>query len=446
MAVDQFCLKWNNFQSSIVTAFGSLQSTEDLADVTLTCEGISIKAHKIILSACSPYFRAVFKENPCPHPIVILKDVLHSDLLAVLNFMYHGEVLIAQDKLVSFLQTAEALQVSGLVATAALQDLPVKLTPNPTKLCSKPAKLCKIAEVSENAQKRVKVTSKPKVIKSQSPVIAKTPENSLALSAKLPESPTIPKGSESSTPSPKQRDSPLLERFETVTVDSIKTELLEESHGDHNFNDKIDMYDLNEKTKLQSSSILEAALEVKDSQPSILERSLTSHTSKSPSLITYALDNVTVIQQSSPEPEHLYVPKKPDHLEGEKRLKHKLPESTQQIPGKAFDFATESPQQKNIRLDEECMKNMEVNIQGLPSDISVLNVKAIQDVQPHHSSQCGNCPHCGKIYSNQSALKYHVRLVHSDLTNMYCCHLCPESFDYREGYKKHMVEVHSIRN
>lgn len=193
--------------------------------------------------------------------------------------MYHGEVLIAQDKLVSFLQTAEALQVSGLVATAALQDLPVKLTPNLTKICPRPTKLCKMTEISENAPKRMKVTPKPKVIKSQSPVMAKTPENSLVLPAKLPESPTIPKASENSTPSPKQRDSPLLEKFETVTIDSIKTELLEESHGDHNFNDKIDIYDLNEKAKLQSSSILEAALEVKESQPSILERSLTSHTS-----------------------------------------------------------------------------------------------------------------------------------------------------------------------
>lgn len=61
MAVDQFCLKWNNFQSSIIHAFESLQTTQDLADVTLTCEGINIKAHKIILSACSPYFRTVFK-------------------------------------------------------------------------------------------------------------------------------------------------------------------------------------------------------------------------------------------------------------------------------------------------------------------------------------------------------------------------------------------------
>lgn len=61
MAADHFCLKWNNFQSSIITAFESLQTTEDLADVTLTCEGLNVKAHKIILSAFSSYFRTVFK-------------------------------------------------------------------------------------------------------------------------------------------------------------------------------------------------------------------------------------------------------------------------------------------------------------------------------------------------------------------------------------------------
>lgn len=61
MEPEQYCLKWNNFQSNLSNAFGSLLGTEDLADVTLTCEGISIKAHKLVLSLCSPYFRNVFK-------------------------------------------------------------------------------------------------------------------------------------------------------------------------------------------------------------------------------------------------------------------------------------------------------------------------------------------------------------------------------------------------
>lgn len=64
---DQFCLRWNNFQSNIVSALDSLKCSEDLVDVTLTCEGKNIKAHKVILSACSPYFRNVFKVNDLEH-------------------------------------------------------------------------------------------------------------------------------------------------------------------------------------------------------------------------------------------------------------------------------------------------------------------------------------------------------------------------------------------
>lgn len=61
-------------------------------------------------------------------------------------------------------------------------------------------------------------------------------------------------------------------------------------------------------------------------------------------------------------------------------------------------------------------------------------------------SQDGLCPHCNKMYSNQSALKYHVRLVHSDMSHMFCCHLCPESFKFREHYKIHMWEAHNVRS
>ncbi|XP_034250774.1 broad-complex core protein isoforms 1/2/3/4/5-like isoform X1 [Thrips palmi] len=125
MAAEQFCLRWNNFQSNIASALGSLKAEQDLVDVTLTCGGRSVKAHKVILSACSPYFRAVFKENPCQHPVVILKDVRYDDVLALLSFMYQGEVFITQDQLSTFLETAELLQVRGLTGAVS----PVKESP-----------------------------------------------------------------------------------------------------------------------------------------------------------------------------------------------------------------------------------------------------------------------------------------------------------------------------
>lgn len=56
-----FCLRWNNYQSSITSAFENLRDDEDFVDVTLACEGRSIKAHRVVLSACSPYFRDLLK-------------------------------------------------------------------------------------------------------------------------------------------------------------------------------------------------------------------------------------------------------------------------------------------------------------------------------------------------------------------------------------------------
>ena len=83
-------------------------------DVTLAFDDNQLQAHKVILSACSPFFRSVLKKNPHQHPLLYLKGVKYEDILSVLNFMYHGEVNVAQEELNSFLAVAEDLQVKGL--------------------------------------------------------------------------------------------------------------------------------------------------------------------------------------------------------------------------------------------------------------------------------------------------------------------------------------------
>jgi len=115
MGSDQrFSLRWNNYQSHLVTAFESLLDEKDFVDVTLGVEGRKLPAHKMLLSACSPYFREVLKGNPCQHPIIILRDIKFDDLFSLLQFMYNGEVNVAQDQLNSFLKSAESLKIRGL--------------------------------------------------------------------------------------------------------------------------------------------------------------------------------------------------------------------------------------------------------------------------------------------------------------------------------------------
>ncbi|XP_067009085.2 protein tramtrack, beta isoform isoform X10 [Anabrus simplex] len=120
--MEQFSLRWNNFHSNLTSGFQSLLAEEDLVDVTLAAGGGVVQAHKIILSICSPYFKQLFKVNPCKHPIVILKDVQHKDLVDILQFMYQGEVNVRQEDLGAFLKTAELLQIKGLTG----QDSPTE--------------------------------------------------------------------------------------------------------------------------------------------------------------------------------------------------------------------------------------------------------------------------------------------------------------------------------
>ncbi|XP_056643830.1 protein tramtrack, beta isoform-like isoform X7 [Diorhabda carinulata] len=114
MASEQFSLCWDNFHKNMSSGMNSLLENEDLVDVTLAVQGKCLKAHKMVLSVCSPYFKELFKSNPCQHPIVFMKDVSYEALSDLLQFMYQGEVQVSQENLSTFIKTAEALQIKGL--------------------------------------------------------------------------------------------------------------------------------------------------------------------------------------------------------------------------------------------------------------------------------------------------------------------------------------------
>merc|ERR1712096_592372 len=106
--------RWNDFESNISRAFRELREDKDFFDVTLACDDEQLQAHKVILSACSPFFRTILRCNKHEHPLLYLKGVKYADLVSVLNFMYHGEVNVAQEELNTFLAVAEDLKVKGL--------------------------------------------------------------------------------------------------------------------------------------------------------------------------------------------------------------------------------------------------------------------------------------------------------------------------------------------
>jgi hypothetical protein len=118
MSGEKFCLKWNEFQTNIASTLREIRDDKEFFDVTLACEDQEqVQAHKVVLAVCSPFFRAVLQRNPHDHPLIYLKGVKFVDLAAVLNFMYMGEVNVAQEELNNFLLVADELKIKGLSQT-----------------------------------------------------------------------------------------------------------------------------------------------------------------------------------------------------------------------------------------------------------------------------------------------------------------------------------------
>ncbi|KAJ8921777.1 hypothetical protein NQ315_008403 [Exocentrus adspersus] len=114
MLPQQYCLRWRYHHSNLQTMFSQLLEREAFCDVTLACEGRTIKAHKIVLSACSTYFEAILSQYEEKDPILIMKDVKYVDIKCLVEFMYKGEINVEHCHLATLLKTAEELRIKGL--------------------------------------------------------------------------------------------------------------------------------------------------------------------------------------------------------------------------------------------------------------------------------------------------------------------------------------------
>ena len=112
---ERLCLQWNDFKENVSSAFGDLREDKDFTDVTLACEdGQQVEAHKVVLIASSPFFLNILKRNKHPHPLIYMKGVKSENLVAMVDFFYHGEANVFQENLDSFLVLAEEFQLKGL--------------------------------------------------------------------------------------------------------------------------------------------------------------------------------------------------------------------------------------------------------------------------------------------------------------------------------------------
>merc|ERR1712243_532762 len=95
-----------------------MMTSNEMTDITLVSEDRkSFKAHKIILSACSPVFKSIINDGALSNPTVFLRGIHSNEIVSILQFIYLGEATFYQERMNEFLNVATSLEIKEITKT-----------------------------------------------------------------------------------------------------------------------------------------------------------------------------------------------------------------------------------------------------------------------------------------------------------------------------------------
>ena len=112
---EKYTLNWHTFSEHLQVMFKDLYQEGRHTDVTLVSDDqTQFKAHKIVLSACSPVFKKIIDSNPSQHPLIYLRGVQSYEVESILQFMYLGEGRFYHERMGEFIKVAQDLEVKEI--------------------------------------------------------------------------------------------------------------------------------------------------------------------------------------------------------------------------------------------------------------------------------------------------------------------------------------------
>ena len=123
MANERYNLTWHSFSDHLQQMFQSWRDDESSQDVTLICDDkTKIKAHQMVLKACSPVFASMLEGVDHPKPVIFLRGVQHQELESILQFLYLGEATFYEERMNEFLNVAKILEIKELSKDIEMND------------------------------------------------------------------------------------------------------------------------------------------------------------------------------------------------------------------------------------------------------------------------------------------------------------------------------------
>ncbi|XP_034249683.1 longitudinals lacking protein-like isoform X5 [Thrips palmi] len=429
MADQQFCLRWNNHQNTLISVFDTLLEGEILVDCTLAAEGKFLRAHKVVLSACSPFFSDLLRQHYEQHPILIMKDVKFEQLKAMLDYMYRGEVKISQDQLGTFLKAAESLQIKGLsdstsncesqpkqkttgesntlrTLSKADGDLTSSVSRSPTNRRKKrrhPSGSCDDVVSEENSNDRLCESNTP-------------PPTKLSVESRMSKvpSPTVPQDNDSGAVNEATRNVPFQSLPVSTSVMYSKGGLPQQQPSSLIdtlvFEPKSEFIELDEDEDMnQDDSVAEAG---------------PSHSQDDSGGYNWHVDR----------PEDSYLsqesPSGPRNAQGDGEISASC--------GMEVSWPTDPSQMHGNPI--QSLAFVDVNKSTSTNYLSMQDCSGLPWTtnEPSH-----NCPRCGKSYQHKGSLSRHLR-VECGNRRSETCSVCLKSFLYKHHLERHMKFVHNM--
>ena len=127
---EKYNLTWHTYTDHLREMMRSLVTDTAFADVTLISEDKKyMKAHKNVLSFCSPTFKEIFTLDHSSS-VIYLRGVNHSELESILLFIYLGEATFQPDKMNDFFSAGKSLEIKELTNDFEPEDVPTNRQEN----------------------------------------------------------------------------------------------------------------------------------------------------------------------------------------------------------------------------------------------------------------------------------------------------------------------------
>ena len=104
------------YPEQLLEGLHQLRQQEELCDVVLRVDGSRIHAHRVVLSSCSPYFKAMFTGSLCEREKeeIEMKSVDEAALSSLVEFAYTGKIRITHANVQALLPAANLLQLRSV--------------------------------------------------------------------------------------------------------------------------------------------------------------------------------------------------------------------------------------------------------------------------------------------------------------------------------------------